>query len=66
MRLNDSIQPYSKLNHDVFSVISKNLPYCYMYIDLEKIGKEDKTSHIKNIIHELKNFLVRELRHLWD
>lgn len=66
VRLNDSIQPYSKLNHDVFSVISKNLPYCYMYIDLEKIGKEDKTSHIKNIIHELKNFLVRELRHLWD
>lgn len=65
VRLNDSIQPYSQLNHDVFSVISKKFSYCYIYVNLHNFGKEDKGEHIKQIISALKDFLIQKLRERW-
>lgn len=63
--LNDSIQPYSELSHDMFSVIGEKLPFCYMYIDLEKMGENDKKKCIKKIVSKLKDFLTDNLRKVW-
>ena len=66
IKLNDNIKPYSELSHDMFSVVGTELPFCYMYINLNALGADDKIMHIKTIISRIKDFLLMELREKWD
>ncbi len=66
IKLNDNIKPYSELSHDMFSVVGTELSFCYMYINLNTLGGDDKKMHIKTIISKIKDFLLMELREKWD
>lgn len=66
IKLNDNIKPYSELSHDMFSVVGTELPFCYMYINFNALGVDDKIMHIKTIISRIKDFLLMELREKWD
>lgn len=66
IKLNDNIKPYSELSHDMFSVVGTELPFCYMYINFNVLGVDDKIMHIKTIISRIKDFLLMELREKWD
>lgn len=63
--LNNKIEKYSELNHDMFSIIGEKLPFCYMYINFKAIDDEDKKKHIDYIISLLKDFLMNGLREEW-
>lgn len=63
--LNNKIEKYSELNHDMFSVIGEKLPFCYMYINFKDINDIDKKTHIDYIISLLKDFLINGLRDQW-
>ena len=66
IKLNDNIKPYSELSHDMFSVVGTELSFCYMYINLNTLGGDNKKMHIKTIISKIKDFLLMELREKWD
>ena len=66
IKLYDNIKPYSELSHDMFSVVGTELPFCYMYINFNVLGVDDKIMHIKTIISRIKDFLLMELREKWD
>ena len=66
VRLNDNVLPYSELNHDMFSVVSTKLPFCYIYVNLSRFGNGDKAEQIKMVISQLKEFILYSLKDEWN
>lgn len=66
IKLHNIIKPYSDLSHDMFSIIGKEISFCYIYVNTKTIDKEDIHNHKKEIISKLKDFLINGLRDKWN
>ena len=61
IELNDEIINYDDLKYDSFSVIGVDLPFCYLYVDLNQIDKDDPHQARRTIINALKEHLHKTL-----
>lgn len=66
VRLNEEVIPYSKLNHDSFSVIGAKHPFCYMYVNMDNVDAKDVKLHKRRIVALIKDFLLDQLRDHWN
>lgn len=55
--LGDSIQKFSELAHDSFTVMGEPSKYCYWYVNLKKVPGENDTDKRKKIIDEIKRYI---------
>lgn len=55
--LGDSIQKFSELAHDSFTVMGEPSKYCYWYVNLKKVHGENDTDKRKKIIDEIKRYI---------
>lgn len=66
VHLNGRNIPYSELNHDMFSVIGSKQSFCYVYVDLQKFGDDEKDKHIQFLIDNIKDYIAFVLRKSWN
>ena len=55
--LGDSIQKFSELAHDTFTVVEEPSRFCYWYVNLEKMEGNNDSDKCKRIIDEIKKYI---------
>lgn len=63
--LNNTLIPYSQLKHDSFAVIGTNVDFCYIYVNISKLGNGDTREKKMILIELLKDFISKKLRGMW-
>lgn len=59
--LGNSIQKFSELTHDTFTVMEEPSIFCYWYVNLKKIDGNDDSDKCKRIIDEIKKYIKNNI-----